>query len=357
MARKIKYKPKYNQPGLFDLAGDTGDVDTASPAPLPADDETPTAAGSEFDVRSVAPAKEAAAPSDPIELDASAIGRRDDIVFMSFGSGSSGNCSYIGDSEGGFLIDAGIDPDKLRDDLRANGLSFDNIKGVCLTHDHSDHVRFVYTLVRKHLHIGVYCTPRTLSGIMRRHSISRRLKDYHRPIYKEFAFKIGNFEITAFEVSHDGTDNSGFFITHGAHTFAVATDLGCITDRVEYYMSQARYIMLESNYDAAMLREGAYPMHLKARIAADNGHLDNAVAGEFLGRMLSPRLSHIFLCHLSKDNNTPETALATVTAALHAAGATSIGDCSGSLEARKCDVQLMALPRFDASPLICLRLT
>ena len=81
MARKIKYKPKYNQPGLFDLAGDTGDVDTASPAPLPADDETPTAAGSEFDVRSVAPAKEAAAPSDPIELDASAIGRRDDIVF------------------------------------------------------------------------------------------------------------------------------------------------------------------------------------------------------------------------------------------------------------------------------------
>lgn len=355
MARKIKYKPKYNQPGLFDLTNETG-FTTDAGTPVPAADETPTAAESEFDVRNASPAAANASPVESIEIDASAIGRRDDIVFMSFGSGSSGNCSYIGDSDGGFLVDAGIDPDKLRDDLRANGLNFDKIKGVCLTHDHSDHVRFVYTLVRKHPHIGVYCTPKTLSGIMRRHSISRRLKDYHRPIYKEFAFKIGNFELTAFEVSHDGTDNSGFFIRHGEHTFAIATDLGCITDRVDYYMRQARYIMLESNYDATMLRNGPYPMHLKARIAADNGHLDNAVAGEFLGHVLSPRLTHIFLCHLSKDNNTPERALSAVTDALRVAGAPAIGDCSGSLEARACPLQLMALPRFDASPLICLRL-
>ncbi len=82
-----------------------------------------------------------------------------------------------------------MDIDKVRDGLKANGLSLDHIKGVCLTHDHSDHVRYVYSLVRKRPSIGVYCTPKTLSGIMRRHSISRRLKDYHRPIYKEFAFQ------------------------------------------------------------------------------------------------------------------------------------------------------------------------
>ena len=76
--------------------------------------------------------------------------------------------------------------------------------------------------------------------------------------------------------------------------------------------------MLESNYDADMLRRGSYPEYLKARIVSDRGHLDNAVAAEYLARIHSPRLRHVFLCHLSKDNNTPEVALSTIGAALSA---------------------------------------
>lgn len=360
MGRKLKFTPKQNLPGLFDF-----DSDTVSPQlqklpelpPIPSSDPGDTLA-LDFTVNIKAPAERASiqAPADRISIDTARLQAADTITFMSFGSGSSGNCSYIGDRSGGFLIDAGIDIDRVRDGLKANGLNFDSIKGICLTHDHSDHVRYVYTLVRKHPHIGVYCTPKTLSGILRRHSISRRLKDYHRPIYKEFAFQIGNFELTAFDVSHDGSDNSGFFIRHGSHTMAVATDLGHISDRVDYYMRQARQIVIESNYDAAMLAAGPYPMHLKARIAAENGHMDNVATAQFLARIVSPMLTHVFLCHLSQDNNTPELALATARNALLQSGITAIGDCSGSIEARKCPIQLMVLPRYEATPLITFRL-
>lgn len=350
MARKLKFSPKKNQPGLFDL---TGDLFADYSSDTLSDDALPPVEDFIVNVKS----KESAVKSarETMEMDKSALKEADTVVFISFGSGSSGNCSYIGGRNGGFLIDVGVDVDKIREGLRANGLTFDDVKGVCLTHDHSDHVRYVYSLVRKHPHIGVYCTPKTLGGIMRRHSISRRLKDYHRPIYKEFAFNIADFELTAFEVSHDGMDNSGYFIRHGEHTFAVATDLGCITPRVDYYMRQARYIVIESNYDKDMLDNGPYPMHLKARIAADNGHLDNRVTGEFLAGILSPRLSHVFLCHLSQDNNRPEAALTAVGDALMRAGVESLGDGSDTLEMKKRKVQLVALPRFDVSRMYTFR--
>ena len=357
MARKLKFSPKFNSsgPGLFDFDKKKTVVeDTVVPPPPP---EVKVVSGFDFAVNipKISTPHSHADYVSRMAIDTSRLETKSIIKFMSFGSGSSGNCSYIGDENGGFLIDAGVDVDCVRNGLKANGLSFDNIKGICLTHDHSDHVRFVYSLVRKHPNIGVYCTPKTLSGIMRRHSISRRLKDYHRPIYKEFAFQIGNFEITAFDVSHDGTDNSGYFIRHGEHTMAVATDLGYISDRVNYYMRQACYIVIESNYDANMLETGTYPRHLKARIAADNGHLDNAVAARFLAEIISPKLSHIFLCHLSKDNNTPELALAAVKDELVKAGVVAIGDASESIESRACPVQLMVLPRYDATRLFTFR--
>ena len=294
--------------------------------------------------------------NDPLEKARRAYatqGKKPCVYYMSFGSGSSGNCAYIGDDSGGFLIDAGVAPDHVFDSLLHNGITPEMVRGIIVTHDHGDHVRYLYAIVRRHKHIGVYVTPRAFGGIMRRHSVSRRLKDYHRPIYKEFPFKIGEFEITAFEVSHDGTDNAGYFITRGEHTFAIATDLGCVTDRVDYYMRRARHIMIEANYDAGMLRDGPYPEHLKARIAAYNGHLDNVATGRFLADIYRPgELRTVFLCHLSHDNNNPAIALATVRTELMAAHpGLTIGDGSGSVDTRNADMQLLALPRYDASPL------
>lgn len=280
----------------------------------------------------------------------------DDLYFISFGSGSSGNCSYIGDRHSGFLIDAGVDARKVTDTLQANGIDMSAIKGICLTHDHGDHMKYVYQIVRKYRHIPVYCTPKAFNGLLRRHSISRRIKDYHSPIYKEFPFKIGNFEVTAFDVSHDGTDNAGFFITHGDKAVAVATDLGTITERVDHYMRKAQFIVIEANYDAAMLRDGRYPEYLKARIAADNGHLDNMVTAGYLASIYSPAIRAVFLCHLSHDNNTPQLALSAVTDALQKAGVSGFSDGVSGLIAENTDLILAALPRYDASPLYTLKL-
>ncbi len=112
------------------------------------------------------------------------------LLLLSFGSGSSGNCTYVGTRREGVLVDAGVDADTVRQGLIDNGLSIKNVKGIILTHDHSDHVRFPYTLVRKNPPMGIYCTPKALGGLLRSHSISRRLKDYHHPVFKEFPFDL-----------------------------------------------------------------------------------------------------------------------------------------------------------------------
>lgn len=285
------------------------------------------------------------------------IKRDEPLLFMSLGSGSSGNCAYLGTRRTGILIDAGVDPETVERTLAANGLSMANVRGVLLTHDHSDHVRFVYKIVRLRRDTGIYCTPKTLSGMLRRHSISRRVKDYHRPIYKEFPFKLAGMTLTAFDVNHDGTDNCGFFIeTASGQSFAVATDIGSISERVDFYMRKAQYVMLEANYDADMLRNGPYTAFLKSRIAAPNGHLDNIDSAEFAASIAAEgNLSHIFLCHLSAENNTPATAVSTVKQRLEAAGFGPVGDASGSLEAAACRIQLMALPRTSPSRLFVFR--
>lgn len=280
--------------------------------------------------------------------------RQFNLKFISFGSGSSGNCTYIGDDKGGILIDAGVDNNTVVNELAKNGIKMDMIKAICITHDHGDHIRFAYSIVRRYRHIGIYCTPRTLNGIMRRHNVSRRFKDYHHAIHQEIPFAIDNFKITAFEVSHDGTENMGFFIENGNHRFAIATDLGCITPRVDFYMRQAQYIMIESNYDKEMLITGKYAEYLKARILADKGHLDNEVTARYIAEIYTPKLTHVFLCHLSNDNNTPNIALATVSKPLFERGI-KIGDGTESATSNDADIQITTLPRHESSILYILR--
>lgn len=299
-----------------------------------------------------APDDDTADPFEPVILGPP----RDILRFISFGSGSSGNSAYIGDSSQGMLIDAGIDDTLVADTLARNGIPMSAVKGILITHDHGDHVHYLYRILRKNRVIPLFCTPRALNGMLRRHSISRRLKDYHRPIYKEIPFDVGPFKITAFEVSHDGSDNVGYHISCRDHTFVIATDLGFASDRVIHYASQANYLMLESNYDRQMLINGSRPEYLKARILSDRGHMDNTATAALLRDIWTPRMTHIFLCHLSEDNNTPEIALRHSIAALLEAGASRVGDGSESLAAREAPVQLVALPRFDPTTLFTLSL-
>lgn len=323
-----KHHPSIQQPGLFDSLDDFTERLDPGFEIIPADE-----------MQRIASTYDKPAAIDelgPLEYN-------DNIFFMSFGSGSSGNCAYIGDHAGGFLIDAGVDAKKVTASLTANGISMDRVKGIILTHDHHDHISQAYALLRVNRHMRLYCTLRTFNGILRRHNISRRIKDYHTPIYKEFPFKLGAFEITPFEVMHDGSDNAGFHISHNGRTITIATDLGCISPRVDHYMRLADTIVIESNYDLHMLQTGAYPEHLKARIVAQNGHLDNAMTAGFLAQIVTPQLHNVYLCHLSHDNNMPAIALKAVNDAL----AQAVPDTASS-------IRVIALPRYDSTPLYTL---
>lgn len=339
MARK-KFTPPPAMPGLFDAIENfqeriDGDFQIIPPEDMDRIARRHAAAAQAGGIDSAVPSTE-----------------EKKAVFMSFGSGSSGNSYYVGTRDEGILIDAGVDFNMMARVMRDNGLSFSNVKGIVLTHDHGDHIRYAYGILRKYKHIGLYCTPRVLNGILRRHNVSRRIKDYHHPIYKEFTFKLGGMDITPFEVKHDGTDNSGFYIDFGSTSLTIATDLGVISDRPAHYLRQADSIIIESNYDRTMLEEGPYPAYLKSRIMSETGHLDNQVTAEFVAGIYTAKLRHIFLCHLSHENNTPERALETMTAALAAIGVTSIGDGLNPLD--ETPLSLVALPRTTPTPLYLL---
>ena len=268
------------------------------------------------------------------------------IFYQSFGSGSSGNSCYVGTVSGGLLIDAGVREDAVEMHLKSNGVGMNMVKGILLTHDHNDHVKYVYKILRNNKGISLFCTNRVMNGILRHHNVSRRIKDYHVPIFKEIPFKVGDFEVTAFETSHDGTDNMGFSLDYQGRRFVLATDMGAVTTRAKHYISEARYLVVEANYDLQMLMHGPYPEHLKARIITTTGHMDNEDTGKLLAAIYHDKLSHIFLCHLSKENNTPAKALETVRRALEARGL-SIGDGDNSIADRDSDISLVALPRLE----------
>lgn len=301
------------------------------------------------------------ADSQDFAIDIAKLQRPSSLRFISFGSGSSGNCYYLGIDSGegkstGVLIDAGVEPDCVYKALRDNKIDIHTISGILLTHDHGDHVKYAYTLLRANKHMVLYTTMRTMSGILRRHNISRRIKDYHKIIYKEFEFDAGGFKVTAFETSHDGTENVGYAINtpDGIHHFVIATDTGKITDRADFYLRMANYIVIESNYDLRMLMTGRYPEYLKARIVGEHGHLDNTVASDYIKSIVSPALSHVFLCHLSEENNTPEIALENMQKALVEKGL-RIGNPANPLMAADTDIAVGVLPRTGVSPQFLLR--
>lgn len=273
---------------------------------------------------------------------------RSRLRFISFGSGSSGNCSYIGTPECGLLIDAGVDNNFVKAKLEANGIDINTIQGILLTHDHADHVRYSYAIVRHHKQMRLFATIRTVEGMLRRHNISRRIKDYHTPIFKEHDLKFGDIRVVPFETSHDGSDNVGYAFYFGNTVFVVATDMGKVTERADFYIRQATALMIESNYDNHMLAVGRYPEYLKARIRSEIGHMDNSVTANYLAKIYRPELSHIFLCHLSNDNNTPETATATALNALRTVGVTPV---TNSSDLSATTVIILPLPRYDATDL------
>ena len=230
---------------------------------------------------------------------------------MSIASGSSGNCIYIGSECTHILIDAGISNKRIEQGLHEIGLKGSDLDGILITHEHSDHIRGLGVLSRKH-HLPIYGTPRTLAEIAASKSLGKVDELLFRPVSADAEFFVGDLKVRPFSIDHDAAEPVAYRVENDSKAVAVATDMGHFDSYIIDNLRELDAILLESNHDVRMLETGPYPYYLKRRILGDHGHLSNENAGRLLCRLLHDNLKAIFLGHLSRENNYEELAYETV---------------------------------------------
>lgn len=242
------------------------------------------------------------------------------LKFISFASGSSGNCYYLFTEHGGIFIDVGIGVRQIKKYFDQYGLKLSEAKAILVTHDHADHVKSVGSLSHD-LHLPVYSTAKVHQGIDSNYIVHHKVETgSRRMVLPGESFFIDEFIITPVSVPHDSNDNVGYRIQVGDVVFVIITDAGHVTEEMSKFITEANYLVIESNHEVEMLMKGKYPDFLKQRVASPNGHLSNADCGKALCDYASPNLRHVWLCHLSNDNNTPDLARYTVEACLRNVG-------------------------------------
>ena len=242
------------------------------------------------------------------------------LRYISFGSGSSGNSSLLWTSTDALFIDAGVGTRMLKKYFREYGISLPPFCSILVTHDHADHVKSVGSLSHEH-GLPVYATAAVHDGIDKNYCVSRKVQmASRRYVDYERTEQLGDFMVTPFHVPHDSRDNVGYEIVWHDTCFVIITDAGCVTDQMATHIRRANFLVLEANHDIEMLERGPYPPILKQRIKSNTGHLSNADCAETLVAHATPLLHHVWLCHLSQENNHPVLAEKTVEQTLRAHG-------------------------------------
>jgi phosphoribosyl 1,2-cyclic phosphodiesterase len=198
------------------------------------------------------------------------------------------------------LLDNGFSSRELK--RRMGDLSFnpDNLEFIFLSHIHSDHLKGVESLscekrvpvvLHENLHIDNYIN----RDLYRKLSVT--------PM-KEYTYK--SLKFTPFSLYHDAPSSLSYYFELGGVKITVITDTGIVDENMYKFALQSDILFLESNYSVSMLETGKYPQFLKNRISSDVGHLSNFQAADFMEKLQrdkSCRIKQIYLCHLSKNNN------------------------------------------------------
>ena len=171
------------------------------------------------------------------------------------------------------------------------------------------------------LNLPVYATHKVHEGINQNYCVTRKVSAEHqKEIDLGAEIQLGDFKVRPFAVPHDASENVGYELEVEGITFVVLTDVGHITDEIKEVIGRANYLVIEANHDVEMLKNGPYPKYLQDRILSDSGHLSNTSCGEALVENMPETLKHVWLCHLSEENNHPELARKTVEQILRSHG-------------------------------------
>lgn len=271
-----------------------------------------------------------------------------DFIFRCLASGSSGNCYYLGTFERGILIDAGISARAIHHHLKDMGLDFSKIMGVLVTHDHADHIRAVGTIGEK-VHIPIYGTELIHQGIDRNYGVSVKLRSSRKYFELGVPFELFGMTVNTFPISHDSTECVGYVIDFKGERFMIATDCGETSPELAEAIRTSNHIVIEANHDEEMLLNGPYPTYLKQRILSPKGHQSNISCGEILAENFHEGVRHVFLCHLSEDNNDPNLAFKTVQEYLESVGAELIDQLGAGEMVPQGKTYLHALDRISPS--------
>lgn len=222
----------------------------------------------------------------------------------------------LSDGDTHLLIDAGISMRRIEQSLARTGLTVNDIAGVLITHEHADHISGLGMLL-KHYDLTVYA-PHTVGA--RLCGMLPAAADRLRVVPVGELFPVGGVRVRAFHTPHD-TDESVGYRVEGRGCFALATDMGEVTDEVLDGLLGADTVLIESNHDVTMLVDGGYPVQLKRRILSAHGHLSNADCAALAARLVREGTGTVILGHLSRENNRPELAFAETAGKLEGSGA------------------------------------
>ena len=299
------------------------------------------------------------------------------VRFTVLASGSKGNCTVVSGGRTRILVDCGLSCKELFRRMRLAGEEPETLDAIVITHEHSDHVNGVAVTARK-LGIPVYFTEGTHRAWMRWLTPRRQMtyaqwleqcrkqaaerqaemvpaeavSDQSDPEESNLAaeppeeateaasagsapakdptwlpaveyfqagqpFEIGDIAVSPFTIPHDAADPVGFVFRSEGVRMALATDLGYISPNVKAQLQGLDLLLLESNHDLEMLRDGPYPWSVKQRVLSRVGHLSNEAAASFLEDGYDGQAAYIVLAHLSESNNLPELARVTAERALN----------------------------------------
>ena len=237
--------------------------------------------------------------------------------FCSLYSSSSGNSTYVGMADEGVLVDVGVSLKKLEEAAEFQGIDLSTVKGVFITHEHSDHVKGLKPFLSRYK-VPVFSSAKTLEKLCEEGLIPCGAECIEMGNVQ----LAGNIQVKAFRTSHDTPVSLGYsFYLPDERKISVCTDLGYVSDEVFSAINKSDLILLESNHDLAMLRYGSYPFHLKQRILSEHGHLSNEACADTSAKLLSGGTTRFVLGHLSHENNTPDKAYAETFSKLDMTGA------------------------------------